>query len=198
MTVALLLIDDGRPYREETLRSAAEHLPVFDELVEVNDPDHELGFDGAIAEGWDRIARMGVDYVFHLEADFTFNAQIPVDQICAVLKRQAHLAQVCLKRQPWNEAERAAGGIVELRPDDYEQRTEHGDIWTEHRVCFSTNPCVYPAALCAQGWPQEPESEGIFTHRLLEDARCRFAFWGAKHAPPLCEHIGIERTGSGY
>jgi hypothetical protein len=195
MSITLLLIDDGRPYRERCTASINEMLPTVDRLVEVNDPDHELGFAGAIAEGWRQIA---TDYVFHVEADFVFNAPVPLAEMVAVLKRRRYLAQLSLKRQAWNEEEKAAGGIVECHPEDFEQVTDHGDIWTEHRRYFTTNPSLYPASLCRQGWPQVENSEGIFTHLLLEDPKMRFGIWGPKFAPPLVEHIGQERAGVGY
>lgn len=166
-------------------------------MVAIDDRDHELGFAGAIAEGWRKVRETGCEWVVHLEMDFIFKGPVPLDRMIAVLKREPHLAQICLKRQPVNTEEIAAGGIVEREPDSYRQRVEHGDIWTENRVCFSTNPCVYPAALCAHGWPQVKLSEGVFTHRLLEDPDVRFAFWGAKFDEPLVEHIGV-RAGTGY
>lgn len=199
MSVCLLLIGDGRDeYRDRTIESARECLPTLDRLVEIDDRAHELGFAGAIAEGWRQVLDTGAKWVFHLEADFVFQAPIPVDRMIGVLERQPHLAQIALKRQPWNAAERAAGGLVEQNPDDFTQRTERGDIWTEHRRYWTTNPSVYPAALCAQGWPVEAKSEGAFTHRLLEDPGLRFALWGAKFDPPLVEHIGDGRAGHGY
>lgn len=196
MTVCLLLIHDGRhDYLERTLASAQERLPAFDQRVIVDDSRHELGFAGAIRHGWDQIE---TDWVFHLEGDFTFNGNVPVAAMIELLERRSHLAQVALKRQPWNDEEKAAGGIVELHPDDFTERTDGHAVWTEHRRFFTTNPSVYSARLCRRGWPQQPHSEGVFTHQLLRDPRLRFAFWGAKHAPPLVEHIGAVRAGVGY
>ncbi len=199
MSVAFLLISDGRSdYRERTLASAKAMLPEPDHFIEVDDSDHKLGFGGAIQLGWQRVIDTGAEWVFHCEQDFTFNRPVPLERMVAVLKAHPYLAQICLKRQPVNEQEKLAGGIVECRPDEYVQKVEHGDIWTENRVCFSTNPSLYSAALCRQGWPQVEHSEGIFTHRLLEDPEVRFAFWGAKFDEPLVEHIGDIRTGMGY
>lgn len=199
MSVCLLVIGDGRDdYYARSRDSASEMLPDFQARISVNDASHELGFAGAIERGWDYVLETGCRWVFHLEADFTFNAPVPVEQMIGVLERHPYLAQICLKRQPWNDEEKAAGGIVECNPDDFEERSEDGEVWTEHRRCFSTNPCIYPAALCHLGWPQESQSEGVFTHRLLEDPTTRFAFWGPKLAPPLVEHIGAERIGTGY
>ena len=195
-TICLLLISDGRdPELQRTLASAKEMLPKLDQLVHIDDRAHRLGFAGAIQAGWEQVQ---TDYVFHLEQDFVLNQPVPVHRMLGVLERHEHLAQLVLKRQAWNAEERAAGGIVELHPDDFAQRTDRGDIWTEHRRFWSTNPSLYAAGFCAQGWPQVEHSEGIFTHRLLADPDLRFAFWGAKHDPPLVTHIGDTRAGRGY
>ena len=199
LSVCLLLISDGRQqYLDRTIISTRENLPGFEQMVHIRDDDHQLGFDGAIREGWRQALDTGCEYVLHLEADFTFNQPVPVDRIIGVLERNPYLAQIVLKRQAWNQGEIAAGGIVEEHPDDFTQRTEHGDIWTEHRRFFSTNPSFYPVGLCAQGWPAGANSEGRFTARLLEDPDLRFAFWGGKFDAPLVEHIGVHRAGQGY
>lgn len=197
-SVCVLTIRDGREREHDlSMESLKEHFPEPGEHVVVDDTDHELGFAGAIKLGWERVRETGADYVFHHEADFLFCAPVPVDRMIAVLKRTPKLVQLSLKRQPCNERELAAGGIVEADPDDFHQVFDSGDIWTEHRRYFTTNPSLYPAALCAHGWPHESESEGKFTHRLLEDPEVRFGIWGAKWDPPLVEHIGV-RCGVGY
>lgn len=200
MSVCWLAIGDGRDdYHEQSIASAKAMLPKPDHAVVIDDSDHRLGFAGAIQAGWDEVLATGAEWIVHLELDFIFHAPVPLDRMVAVLDRHPQLAQLALKRQPWNAEEAAAGGIVELHPDEYEQRTDHGDIWTEHRLFFSTNPSVYSTALCHYGWPQESESEGKFTHRLLEDPGVRFAFWGAKFDPPLVEHLGARSAdGHGY
>lgn len=196
MTVCLLLIHDGREdYLERTLASARECLPTFDQRIVVDDSTHTLGFAGAIQHGW---GQAETDWIFHLEADFTFNAPIDVRGMIATLDRHQHLAQLVLKRQPWNAEEKAAGGIVELHADDFTERYDGRSVWTEHRRFWSTNPGVYHRRFVELGWPQEPFSEGVFTHRLLADPDLRFAFWGGKYAPPLVEHIGLRRAGTGY
>lgn len=199
MNLAFLLISDGRrDYRERTLDSAKEAMPEPEHFLEVDDSDHGLGFAGAIQAGWDKVVETDADFVLHCEGDFLFERPVPIERMVSVLKRHPHLAQISLKRQPWSSAEKAVGGFVELQPDLYRQRVDAGDIYTEHRVCFSTNPCLYPVALCHQGWPQVERSEGVFTHRLLEDPDCRFAIWGGKFDAPAVIHIGEERAGHGY
>lgn len=199
MSIACLRIGDGRDsYHEESWASVQEMFPPFDHVVTIDDREHKLGFAGAIAEGWRQVIETGAEWIAHCELDFKYLRPVPVDRMIAVLKRHPELAQICLKRQPVNEQERKAGGIVECNPDAYTQHVESGDIFTTSRVCFSTNPCIYPAALCHQGWPQVEHSEGVFTHRLLEDPEVRFAFWGGKFDAPMVEHIGEVRAGTGY
>jgi hypothetical protein len=199
MSVALLLIDDGRrDYLVRAQASLAAMCPRFDHVIHIDDTRHLLGFAGAIQAGWDQISETGADWVFHAESDFLYTEPVDLQGMIAALDGDRSLAQVVLKRQAWNAEERAAGGIVELHPEDFTaQHTPAGTI-TTHRRFFSTNPCVYRASLCRLGWPQEPQSEGIFTHRLLRDPLLRFAFWGAKHDPPRVHHIGDERAGTGY
>lgn len=197
MKVHLLCIGDGRDEtHERSWASLQEQLPPVASHFIVDDRDHELGFAGAIQHGWDNVPA-DADYVFHAELDFLYNAPIPLGQMVGILSWCPYLVQIALKRQPVNDAEIAAGGIVETDPESFKEIAAGDLVWTEHRRCFTTNPCVYPAALCRQGWPQESESEGKFTHRLLADSDVRFAFWGAKYAPPLVEHVGV-RSGVGY
>lgn len=211
MSVALLVIRDGRDdYHERSLESAAEALSFvsveemhrafarYGHWIVVDDSDHALGFGGAIREGWQRVLDSGACHVLHLEADFTFNAPVPLARMVALLDRRPHLAQLVLKRQAWNEAECAAGGIVECHPGDFTECRDDGAVWTEHRRFWSTNPAVYSSRFCRVGWPAGDQSEGMFTHKLLADPLLRFAFWGGKFDAPLVEHIGRERVGVGY
>lgn len=201
MTTCLLIIGDGRDeYHERSVASAEQHLPIglFDVCVVVDDREHKLGFAGAIQHGWDQALDAGADWIFHLEADFTFNQSVPLAQMIAALELHPELAQIALKRQPWNDNERAVGGIVEQHPDDYEEIAAGPLTLSVHRRCFTTNPCLYPARIARLGWPQEQHSEGVFTGRLLRDPHARFAFLGGKFDPPRVEHIGDTRAGNGY
>lgn len=198
MTVCLLRIGDGRDEtHEQSWASLQEMLPPVERVVTVDDREHKLGFAGAIMEGWRQVFAARCEWVFHAELDFLYGEPIPLQDMIELLEAEPHLAQIALKRQPVNEEEIAAGGIVEAHPADFRQRVEGGVIWTEHRRFFTTNPSVYSTKLCRHGWPQVPQSEGVFTHRLLEDPDVRFAFWGAKYDPPMVEHIGV-RCGTGY
>ena len=198
--ICLLTIRDGRNEVHERARnSVMRSLPEFEYGVLVDDHEHKLGFAGAIKEGWRQILETDARWVFHCELDFTFKRRVPIDRMRDLLVQQPHLAQVSLKRQAWNEQEIAAGGIVELNPDDFHEKRNDDLVWTEHCRYFTTNPSLYSVRMCELGWPQEARSEGLFTRRVLDSIpKAMFAIWGAKFASPMVHHIGVERAGHGY
>lgn len=200
MIVACIVLADGRDeYHEASGASADAHLPTFDYYIAVDDRHHELGFAGAIQWAWDQVRATDADYVFHLEADFTFNHDVPVASMIEVIESYPRLAQMALMRQPVNDAERAAGSMVDYLGHDAEL---HSDIvlrawWLEHRRYFTTNPSVYPRWVVERGWPDMPDSEGHFGIKLLaERPETRFGIWGA--GEEWVEHVGEHRTGRGY
>jgi hypothetical protein len=200
MSICLLLIDDGREdYLARCLESMGENLPgVFDHAVTVLDPEHELGFAGAIQRGWQEALETGAEWVFHVEGDFLFNEPVDVERMVGVLRRTPHLSQMSLLRQPWNPEEREAGGIVHQHPDDFWEVRDGDDVWTEtQRYCFTTNPSVYSMNLCKRGFPDPPESEGRFGLKLAAEGR-RLGIWGGKWDSPRVSHIGDTRAGVGY
>lgn len=208
MSVCLLLISDGRDdYLARTMESLADNLPAFDEIVHVEDREHELGFAGAIQEGWDRVLDTGCEFVWHQEDDFTYNRPVPLAEMIDLLRARPYLAQVCLRRQAVGH-EVAFGGFMEQFPDWYTEHTDGQRTWMETTRNFTTNPSVYRSELCAVGWPDAPHSEGIFGFALREDIglpwgvapeEVRFGFWGSrKSGAEWVTHIGDERRGNGY
>lgn len=174
----------------------AERFPDFEHI----NGGPRQGFGGAIQRAWGEISeRSTARFVFHHEADFTFNQKVDLDEMAGLLQRQPHLAQVALRRQPWNAEEIAAGGIVEQHPDDYTERSDdHGAVWLEHRRFFTTNPCLYRRTLCERDWPSGDQSEGRFGIELTTQEAVSFAFWSSRDTPPLVHHIGEQRAGTGY
>lgn len=163
----------------------------------IDGPRH--GFCGNIARAWALLGAGPERWVFHLEDDFTFNRPVDVDRMAAVLAALPDLVQMALVRNPVNDAELAAGGVIEAaraRGVTFQHRSYLGCWWLEHRGFFTTNPSVYSTGLCRQGWPVERECEGKFGLRVLEDPAARFAYWG--EGDPWVEHIGHERVGTGY
>lgn len=225
MKVALLFITDGR--REcagQTLECLAEMVgPLFFEAsIVVDDSCSEeysswlntkwpwsrhlpigkskRGFDGAIAAGWEAVKSLdpSIEYVFHLEDDFVMVRHPRFRDMERILRLHPEIVQVALKRQPWNQAEIEAGGIVELDPDSFIQQEEDGLEWYEQRKFFTTNPSLYRRALVDLGWPRGKMSEGRFTRMVLNDPEARFAYLGQKFDEPWVLHIGNERTGTNY
>lgn len=158
------------------------------------------GFGGAIQHAWRQLARTSAArYVLHLEDDFTPAQPIDLAAMIRTLDEQPHLTQVALRRQPWNEAEHAAGGVVEQHPDDYVEVRDGEAVWLEHRRFWTTNPSLYRRSLCERGWPSGTNSEGRFGVDLFaSDPALRSAFWGARDSGVWVEHIGNERVGTGY
>ena len=217
----LLIITDGRQEcLARTIESAHENLPRSPWPVIVNDyPDREWqdhldrtygddfqiyhlierqGFSGAIQYAWNLVPMFGAKWVFHLEDDFIFHGDVPLIEMSSVMNRNPAVKQMVLKRQPWSREEIDAGGVIQLREDDFAEVLNGSGSWTEHRLFWSTNPSLYKTEICKMGWPDPPGSEGAFSSKLFEDDRAVVAFWGKKDDPPLVEHIGLARVGHGY
>jgi hypothetical protein len=115
------------------------------------------------------------------------------------LEFRPQLMQLALLRQPWNEAEIEAGGIIQQNPDAFEQH-QFGDsiYWNEHTEFFTTNPSLYRTSMIHEfQWPTGRRSERKFSDMALQ-AGWKFGYWGHKDGNPWVEHIGDERVGTGY
>lgn len=177
-------------------RALAERYPHVTRIGE----GPRRGFGGAIRYAWSQLLeRSRAEYIAHWEDDFLAAGVVDLTAMATVLEANPYLVQIALRRQPWNAAERAAGGIIEQHPDDYHQVTDGRHTWLEHRRFFTTNPCLYRRSLMERGWPEGEQSEGHFGLSLFaENPQARAAFWGPRDAPPAVEHIGYERVGTGY
>ena len=231
--ITLLVMTDGRDdLLDQTLASFKEkcigsvtHILIHDDSgsqdhylkLECKYPDavilcgpNRLGFGGAIRNAWEFLRRYDTNpFIFHLEDDFTFNTPVFLNPICYLLSHRQYLAQMALLRQPWNDIERSAGGIIESRPGAFVARTERQNDgieykWMEHREFFTTNPCIYPRRLIeTTDWPTGNESEGHYGVQLKEHgfggvagSEVKFGYW--RHNLELVTHIGKERNGIGY
>lgn len=213
-TVGLLVVSCGRPqYLAPTLASAAQHLRgINGPRLIVDDSgnpefhgqlrrltiakDYNLachrersGLSAAVQTGWDQIG--DCDYIFHLEDDFTFPHDVPVDHMVGLLDAIPELAQMALVRNPapvpW---EQAHGGFIQADPDAYVPRAGY----EEHVKLFTLNPCVYPRWVTDVGWPRGG-GEREFTDRLVEKhPEVTFGFLGSREDPPRCIHIGHQRV----
>lgn len=157
------------------------------------------GFSGAYAHAWRHLAELPEPFVFSTEDDFVFTRPVDLVGMMDVLDENPCLAQLALRRQPWNAEERAAGGIVEQHPGDYREMFDQGHRhWLEHRRFFTTNPSLFRRSLCERGWPDMPQSEGMFSHALFTNPEVRCGFWGSRDSGEWVRHIGHQRVGVGY
>lgn len=220
--VSLVFITDGRVnLLEQTIRSFHDNIsyPFFEKII-INDniendvvtavnnlsriygitPTHhkiKRGFAGVYDTAFKTVSK-DADYVMFVEDDFLFKKKIDIQEMIFILQFNRNLSQVVLKRQAWNEEEKKAGGIIEQRPDEFEEKNFSDIYWTEHRVFFSTNPCVVPYWIVERGWPLLPHSEGEFSMDLFRNPNYKSAFLGKKFDEPLVEHIGTSRSISGF
>lgn len=225
MTVCLLVMTDGRhDCLERTLESAYANLhgdigvrvihndspdPVFRDWLSrryaadftiIHTPSRS-GFGGAIRNAWSHLrdSPEPFEYVAHVEDDFTFNRPVDLTAMSDVLDAHPYLMQMALRRQPWNDRERAAGGVVEQYPTDYAEETDGQHQWLEHRLFFTTNPCLYRRQLLEDyEWPTGVDSEATFGRNLRQDPAVRFGYWGARDSGEAVLHIGNERVGILY
>jgi len=220
-TVALVVFTDGRDdLLERSTASRRGHLTgrITTRVIhdDTGDPEHRArlqrtfpgyvvlganyrrGFGGAVRAAWKYLRECTTEpYIWHAEDDFTFTRHVYLDKLVSVLAANPQLAQLALRRQPWNPAEVEAGGVVELNPTAFEDRVTEEHHWLEHRSFFTTNPSLYPRALLELSWPDGDQSEGHFTRRCLE-AGLTFGYWGSRESGEWVTHLGHERNGTGY
>lgn len=194
----VVVSDRGDLYLPGCLNSIREHVKVWApntvDLHIVRDDNHELGLAGAVAAAWAWALDAGVDYLLHVEEDFRFVDRCPLAAMTEILERYDRLAQVVLKRQPWSSEEKAAGGIIELRPHEYTDVRDGHLFWCETDWIFSLNPCLIPRKVLEYGWPSG--NEAGMRERLVADG-WRMAMFGRRDDPPRVEHVGMVR-GQGW
>ncbi len=163
---------------------------------EVIGPPARSGFAGAYRSMWAWVRDHDTNpFVMTTEDDFRFTRDVDLAGMCAVLAAHPYLTQLALRRQPWNDIERAAGGIVESNPGAY---TDRGG-WLEHRLFHTTNPSLMRRDMFTDyEWPTGANSEGRFGINLFTDPHIHAGFWGSRGSGEWVDHIGDERAGHGY
>lgn len=197
--------------------------------ITLEQPFNQRGFCHACSAGW-KAATEGAlggvgngnhTHVFWLEHDFTFARPVDLRELAAVLDGEPDIAQMALMRNAASDEERAAGGLYELRADQYEQRYSCrwcGDRdgnraswceagcgrdynamfpWLRHRSYFTTNANLMRRQFMVENpWPNDglPQCEGRFGIALVKSGYS-FGVWGS--GEPWTEHFGI-RSGFGY
>lgn len=165
----------------------------------------QQGFCAATGQLWQWASAPDVPYVFWLEHDFVFLRPVDVRELAVVLDADHLLAQVALVRGPVSPEERAAGGLIESRPGEFEEMcgvydggfVQPTDPWLRHRSFFTTNPSLMRREFMASNpWPTdgEPLCEGHYGIDLVQRGY-KFAYWGG--GEQWVDHVG-RRTGFGY
>lgn len=171
----------------------------YGDRFEIYSTGRRSGFGGAIISAWEQLQSDNNEWIFHLEDDFIIQELIPLSEIITIMNRNPHIVQMALRRQPWNEQEKAAGGVVQLDPDSYTEVDNGLHTWLEHRNFFTTNPSLYRKSLLDYGWPTGNSSEGKFTHKVFNsDSSLVSGYWGGIDVKPQVIHIGDYRNGAGY
>lgn len=223
MSVTLLVMTDGRLdcLSRSVTTLARLHGPVtrrvlhddtgdddYRALLRNQFPDWEVigtprrsGFGKAYRNAYDWLLTYDTNqWVWSTEDDFRVTRDVDLAAIQRVMLGHTNLTQMALRRQPWNDTEKAAGGIVESRPGAYTDCSDQdGNHWLEHRLFHTTNPSMVPRrVLEAHPWPTVPHSEGVFSACLFADPHARAGFWGTRASGEWVDHIGNERAGHGY
>lgn len=190
ITRRIISDDSGDPEYQAWLRL---HVPAFDLIA----AGKQGGFAANVRQGWEAALGSGQRWIFWLEDDFTFNRNVPLDAMAAVLDSDPSIMQMALRRQAWFPAEIEAGGVIERDPEAYlDCGNRHGD-WLEHTKFWTTNPhLIRRSTLAEYEWPNERHSETTFARRILRDGRVS-GYWGKRTDKPWVTHFG-ERTGKGY
>lgn len=223
MICVLVMCDGRKDYMEQTMESAAEMLsggPIARTVIHDDSGDDayrrwlrstfreatvigtgsRVGFSASMSRAWRHLRVNAVEpYVFHVEGDFVFERLIDLTGMREVLESRPHIKQVALRRQAWNDAERAAGGVIEQQPGAYTAESDGlGRSWLTHREFWTCNPSLYRRDLTRLGWPAGNDSERRFGRLVFRDPQARVAYWGTRGDRPWVRHIGEERAGWGY
>ncbi len=164
--------------------------------------DHRVGQDKALVAVWEHLARDEFaehPWVWFLEDDFTFERDVDLDAMRAVLDTRPYLLQMALLRQPWFPGEVRAGGIVERDPEQYTRHIQGEAEWLEHRLWFTLNPNLFRRELCSIGRPVGRRHEWNYSRKLCRGKSVQFGIWGDGCGDtPWCRHEGRQRVGTGY
>lgn len=223
MSLSVVLLTNGRPSCvAKTIPSMQEHLHGVGDLLVVDDSgddvyrawlteqyaalvvpvgDGPCGYWKAMRRVWDVSRDLDTDKIILWEEDFVLNEDVDVNALAGVLDSHPYLTQIALLRQPWFGNEVEHGGLIEAleaQGQTFTERTDGTSHWSEHRACFTGNPSLIPRRTFEVDWPEGDWSESRFGRELFSDPEARGAYWGRRTDPPLVEHIGHQRAGTGY
>lgn len=188
--IQLLIISNNRAqYLEQVFKSLDKHLPGFASKAIVQNDDDYAGMAANIQRGWARALENDWAYLLHFEDDMLLIRKPSLDLMVEALDAHPNVANMMLKRQPWNDIEQDAGDVLGAIRGLAKTYVDHG-TWAAHDHIFSLNPCLIPRRIVEKGWPAGNEQEQ--TERLRKEGYL-FGCWGSIKSPPVISHIGYER-----
>lgn len=218
---AVIMTNGRREYIEATVASLEEQVGPFDERIICDDSGEaayaewlratfpawevrahrHLGHAGAVRFALAAAAGMRSEWVWWSEDDLIYRRRVDVQAMAQVFAENPDLKQMALRRQAWFPAEVEAGGMIErFDPGLFTERAEPHP-WIEHRQFYTLQPHLVRrelVAVLARQWPNVPNSEHQFGLRLFRNPLPICGLWGSKADEPWTEHVGLERTGTGY
>ena len=143
------------------------------------------GLTANLAQAWGALGD-GDEWVFHVEEDFVIAPNAPLTDMIATLNTYRYLANMVLVRQPWNQQERKANGLLKANRPFLTPRD--GGRWQEHDRGFWLNPMIAHSSLLRT---LKPGVEQELTKQCTA-RRLRFGWWGAVDDDPRCIHVGAS------
>ena len=209
--IALVVITDGRrSYLSRAIGSMEENLrgPFAERFIvdDSGDPEYgkwleddfsddfvivhhaeRKGCSGAVRTGWQAASECG--FIWHAEDDFVYTEPVDLEYMAAILGAEPYLAQLALKRPPHGPVEGAAGDLMAVQPD----RWEDHEGFCDTDLIFTFNPCLIPRDVIAVALADpSPRTEPNVTSSCLAKGY-RFGYLGQTTDPPRVHHIGERR-----
>lgn len=221
MKFALTLRCDGRrDYIEQTVESVNKYVrPHFSDRIIVNDSGDEKYADWLESTFLDfrcihHKTRSGLgecfrasleavvsltdaDFAFMVEDDTPILAAIDMDAMAVVLSNHQNLSQLMLMRPPFNDEEIRAGGVYQLTPSEFHEKTDGTHTWVEHDRWFGFQPNLCSRQVIEYALAHATNFLELGVTDALKTAGYRFGYWGALSDTPKCAHVGHIRS-AGY
>lgn len=193
VTRRLMCVDTADP---DVVDGLAVEFPGWDVVRTGTGAGYAAAMQGARAEA----LRSGQPFVWWMEDDFRFDADVDLGELAEMLDTHSRVVQVSLMRQAWYEHERAAGGVVAANPDAFTLVPGRWRFpWLAHRAYWTQNPHLAPRELLTVPWPGGKDSERRFGVDLFAARTTAIgAVYGTADDAPRVHHLGDQQAGHGY
>lgn len=216
MNVAFVCRTDGRrEHIEQTVQSVMDHVKtkftygvIVDDsgddsycawlretfpFLEILHHTERRGLGGCFKSALEVVAGTDATHLFAVEDDTPILADISLAAMADVLDANGKLSQLMLMRPPFNVEEIAAGGVYQLTPDAFTERTDGTHHWVTHEKWFGYQPFLCKRSIVdfMLAHPSDYLELGVTTP--LKDAGYNFGYWGGLNDEPLCNHVGVTR-----